>query len=74
MISDTTGFPPRIAKQYGFVQDLYGQYEWPEPFGPVNNRDATDFKNAFKGHEPISFRYGYPDNKHHGHIVVTRRP
>ena len=23
---------------------------------------------------PISFRYGYPDNKSHGHIVVTHKP
>lgn len=74
MISDTTGVPPRIAKKYGFVQDVYGQYEWPEPFGTVNNKDATEFHNLFKGHDPITFRYGYPDNKSHGHIVVTRKP
>ena len=74
MISDTTGVPPRIAKKYGFEQDLFGQYEWAEPFGPVNNKDATDFKNAFKGNAPLPFRYGYPDNKSHGHMVVTHKP
>jgi|GEM_PF-814359 len=74
MISDTTGVPPRIAKKYGFEQDFYGQYEWPEPFGTVNNKDATEFRDKFKGNAPISFRYGYPDNKSHGHIVVTRKP
>lgn len=76
MISDTTGVPPRIAKKYGFVQDLFGLYEWPEPFGTVNNADAKAFKDAFKASSsgPISFRYGYPDNKSHGHIVVTRKP
>jgi hypothetical protein len=76
MISDTTGVPPRIAKKYGFVQDLFGLYEWPEPFGTVNNADAKAFKEAFKAtsNGPISFRYGYPDNKSHGHIVVTRKP
>lgn len=74
MISDTTGVPPRIAKKYGFEQDVYGQYEWPEPFGTVNNKDATDFHEKFKGSAPITFRYGYPDNKSHGHIVVTRKP
>ncbi|MCL2724375.1 MAG: hypothetical protein FWD69_08060 [Polyangiaceae bacterium] len=73
MISDTTGVPPRIAKKYGFVQDVYGQYEWPEPFGTADNKDATDFRDLFKGHDPLPFRYGYPDNKSHGHIVVTRR-
>jgi len=74
MISDTTGVPPRIAKKNGFEQDVYGQYEWPEPFGTVNNKDATDFHEKFKGSAPITFRYGYPDNKSHGHIVVTRKP
>lgn len=76
MISDTTGVPPRIAKKYGFVQDFFGLYEWPEPFGTVNNADAKAFKEAFKASSagPIAFRYGYPDNKSHGHIVVTRKP
>ncbi len=74
MISDTTGVPPRIAKKYGFVQDVYGAYEWPEPFGTVNNNDAQAFHELFKNATPITFRYGYPDNKSHGHIVVTRKP
>jgi len=74
MISDTTGVPPRIAKKYGFVQDVYGAYEWPEPFGTVNNADAKAFHELFKTATPISFRYGYPDNRSHGHIVVTRKP
>ena len=74
MISDTTGFPPRIAAKYGFVQDFYGAFEWPEPFGTVNNSDATAIHEAFKSATPISFRYGYPDPKSHGHIVVTHKP
>jgi hypothetical protein len=74
MISDTTGVPPRIAKKYGFVQEFYGAYLGAEPFGTVNNNDMMAFINAFKGAPPISFRYGYPDNKSHGHIVVTRKP
>lgn len=74
MISDTTGVPPRIAKKYGFVQDVYGAYEWPEPFGTVNNTDAKAFHEMFKTATPITFRYGYPDNKSHGHIVVTHKP
>ena len=76
MISDTTGLPPRLARKAGFVQDTYGLYEWPEPFGLVNPKDAGEFKKLFKeqGSQPLAFRYGYPDNKSHGHIVVTRRP
>ena len=74
MISDTTGVPPRIAKKFGFEQSYYGQYEFAEPFGTVNNRDMNEFHEKFKGNAPISFRYGYPDNKSHGHIVVTHKP
>jgi hypothetical protein len=74
MISDTTGVPPRIAKKNGFEQDVYGQYEYAEPFGTVNNKDMNDFHEKFKGSAPITFRYGYPDNKSHGHIVVTHKP
>ncbi len=73
MISDTTGVPPRIAKKNGFVQDVYGLYEWPEPFGTVNNEDAKAFKELYKNSTAISFRYGYPDNASHGHILVTRK-
>jgi hypothetical protein len=76
MISDTTGLPPRVAQKAGFVQDTYGTYEGAEPFGPVNNRDIDDFKKLFKANpfRDVTFRYGYPDNHSHGHIVVTRRP
>ncbi|MBX3185550.1 MAG: hypothetical protein KF819_00990 [Labilithrix sp.] len=74
MISDTTGVPPRIAKKYGFEQDVYGQYEWAEPFGTVNNRDMNDFIALFKGSAALPFRYGYPDAKSHGHMVVTHKP
>jgi hypothetical protein len=76
MISDTTGLAPRQAKEAGFVQDLYGRYEGPEPFGKVNYKDALEFKKLFKEQSKgdVSFRYGYPDHYGHGHIVVTRRP
>jgi hypothetical protein len=76
MISDTTGFSPAYAKKMGFVQDTYGTYTWPEPFGTVDVKNATDFRNLFakNPHTDVSFRYGYPDKDHHGHIVVTRKP
>jgi hypothetical protein len=76
MISDSTGFTPTYAKKMGFVQDTYGTYTWPEPFGTVDGKNATDLKNLFLAnpHTDISFRYGYPDKDHHGHIVVTRKP
>jgi hypothetical protein len=75
MISDTTCPPPRYAKKAGFAQDTYGQYEWAEPFGPVNNKDIEAFKKLFKDNpqRDLPFRYGYPDNKSHGHMVITHK-
>lgn len=73
MISDDTGIPPRVASRQGFSQDFYGQYEWPQAFGAVNNRDAVDLKVRFAGNAPLPFRYGYPDAKSQGHLIVTRR-
>lgn len=80
MISDSTGFTPTYAKKMGFVQDTYGSFTWPEPFGLVDNKNADDLRKLFLAnpHTELSFRYGYPDNDHkgghHGHILVTRKP
>ena len=76
MISDTTGFPPAYAKKMGFVQDTYGTYTWPLPFGAVDPKIATDVKKVFdtNPHVDISFRYGYPDKDSHGSIMVNRKP
>jgi hypothetical protein len=75
MISDSTGIPPRFAQAAGFVQDTYGTFDGPAPFGLYDKRDADDLKRLFKS-EPIRdlpFRYGYPDEAGHAHLLVTRR-
>jgi hypothetical protein len=76
MISDSTGFTPSYAKQAGFVQDTYGIFNGPEPFGSPDGKNADDLKKLFKAnpHVDVPFRYGYPDREAHGHIVVTRKP
>ena len=76
MISDSTGFTPAYAKKMVFVQDTYATYTWPEPFGTVDVKNATDLKDLFLAnpHVDVPFRYGYPDKDHHGHILVTRKP
>lgn len=76
MISDTTGFTPTYAKKAGFVQDTYGTYTWPLPFGAVDGKTATDVKKLFETnpHVDVTFRYGYPDKDSHGSIMVNRRP
>jgi hypothetical protein len=74
MISDSTGIPPRYAEPAGFVQDTYGTFDGPV-FGLYDKRDADDLKRLFKS-EPVrelAFRYGYPDQAGHAHLIVTHR-
>jgi hypothetical protein len=77
MISDSTGIPPRIATPAGFVQDAYGTFDGPSPFGLVDPQDAWDVKKLFdsapKPNRDLPFRYGYPDRNGHAHLIVTRR-
>jgi hypothetical protein len=75
MISDSTGIPPRYAQPAGYVQDTYGTFDGPALFGLYDKRDADDLKHLFKS-EPtrdLAFRYGYPDQAGHAHLLVTRR-
>jgi hypothetical protein len=75
MVSDSTGIPPRIAGPAGFVQDTYGTFDGPSPFGLPDARDARDLKRLFASQpsRDLAFRYGYPDKDGHAHLVVTRR-
>ena len=75
MISDSTGIPPRYAQPAGFAQDTYGTFDGPAPFGLYDKRDADDLKQLFDSEPPrdLAFRYGYPDQAGHAHLLVTRR-
>jgi hypothetical protein len=75
MISDSTGVPPRFAGPAGFVQDSYGTFSGPAPFGLLDARDAADVKKLFASQpvRDLPFRYGYPDKDGHAHLIVTRR-
>ena len=75
MVSDSTGIPPRIAQPAGYVQDTYGTFDGPAPFGTPDGKDANDLKHLFAS-EPtrdLPFRYGYPDKNGHAHMIVTHR-
>jgi hypothetical protein len=75
MVSDSTGIPPRIAGPAGFVQDTYGTFDGPSPYGLPDARDARDLKRLFASQpeRDLAFRYGYPDRDGHAHLLVTRR-
>ncbi len=76
--SDTTGVPPRYAAKAGFVQETYGSFEGtfiPAFQGPAYQKETDAFKELWKSepHREITFRYGYPDVNHRGHLMVTRK-
>jgi hypothetical protein len=76
--SDTTGIPPRYAAKAGFVQETYGSFEGtfiPAFQGPAYRKETDAFKELWRSepHREITFRYGYPDVNHRGHLLVTRR-
>ena len=74
MVSDSTGIPPRLAQNAGFEAVPYGRYTG--PFLPAPAQAAKDML-ALSSSEPpreLTFRYGYPDNARHDHLLVIRRP
>ena len=78
MVSDSTGVPPPFARKAGLVQDTYGDFvgAWePSDESPVHTYDA-EFVALWKKntHSAQPFRYGYPDQGEHNHMMVTRRP
>jgi hypothetical protein len=78
IFSDTTGIPPRYAAKAGFVQETYGSFDGtfiPAFQGPAYQKETEAFKELWKSqpHREITFRYGYPDVNHRGHLMVTRK-
>jgi hypothetical protein len=75
MASDSTGIPPRYAAPAGLIQETYGTFDGPAPFGLLDDRDAADFKRLFASQpaRDLGFRYGYPDKDGHAHLILTYR-
>lgn len=75
MISDSTGIPPRFATAAGFVQDTFGKFDGPARYGPIEPRDAHDFRKLFAENprKDLGFQFGYADVHRQIHLVVTRR-
>ena len=76
MISDGTGIPPEIARQAGFVQTTYGNFQKAMCFDDCPD-DAMNnqFRDLWAGQplRKMDFRYGYVDAKGSNHLLVTRR-
>jgi hypothetical protein len=73
MISDASGIPPSFAGPAGFEQITYGDFTGTY-FTPEGKDRHMEFVKlwASQPHRELPFRFGYPDNAKHNHLMITR--
>jgi hypothetical protein len=73
MVSDSTGLPPKYGTPAGFEYETYGNYEGSnmKAGGEVTPQWVALYKRQPK--RPIKFRFGYPDAKWRGHLIIMRK-
>lgn len=74
MVSDSTGLAPTWGTPAGFEYETWGTFASSNmnagrPIAPV-------WKKLFDAqpHRDLAFRFGYPDGKLHGHLIIMRKP
>jgi hypothetical protein len=73
MISDASGIPPSYAEPAGFEQITYGEFTG--PYFVIDEKNTrAEFIKLWKAqpHRDLPFRFGYPDNAKHNHLMITR--
>jgi hypothetical protein len=73
MISDASGIPPSFAEPAGFEQLTYGDFTG--PYFVIDEKNTrAEFIKLWKNqpHRDLPFRFGYPDNAKHNHLMITR--
>jgi len=73
MVSDTTGLPPSYGKKAGFRYETWGTFENPNMNAGYANAPEWRAEFAAQDKRPLAFRFGYPDHKLHGHLVIMSR-
>jgi len=74
MVSDSTGLPPKYGKPAGFEYETHGE------FGSSNMKAGGEVTPAWRAmyaeqpKRPLAFRFGYPDGKFRGHLIIMRKP
>jgi hypothetical protein len=74
MVSDTTGLPPSYGKKAGFVYETWGTFTNPNMAAGYGNAPEWRAEYAAQEKRPLAFRFGYPDAKLHGHLVIMTKP
>ncbi|HEY5951080.1 MAG TPA: hypothetical protein VIV40_36565 [Kofleriaceae bacterium] len=73
MVSDSTGLPPKYGTPAGFEYEMHGSYEASnmKAGAEVTPQWVALYKQQPK--RPLTFRFGYPDKKWRGHLIIMRR-
>lgn len=74
MLSDSTGIPPKFAREKGMVQETYGRFAGAFLEGADGTRHSEDFVALWARNKKrrLPFRFGYVDASKQAHLVVTR--
>jgi hypothetical protein len=73
MVSDSTGVPPTVGTPAGFEYETYGTYEVSNMKEGASVTPAWKKLYAAQPKRPLAFRFGYPDDKLHNHLIIMRR-
>jgi hypothetical protein len=73
MVSDSTGLAPTYGTPAGFEYETWGTFE------TSNMTAGRSIQNVWKkmfSDQPkraLAFRFGYPDGKHRGHLIIMKK-
>ncbi len=73
MVSDSTGLPPKYGKEAGFEYETWGTYEKSNMKAGGTVTPAWRALYAEQPKRALAFRFGYPDGKYHGHLIIMRK-
>ncbi len=74
MVSDSTGLPPKYGKEAGFEYETWGTFETSNMKAGGTVTPAWRALYAAQPKRSLAFRFGYPDGKFHGHLIIMRKP
>ncbi|MDB4961176.1 MAG: hypothetical protein JWP01_1175 [Myxococcales bacterium] len=73
MVSDTTGLPPKTGTAAGFEYETHGEFERPNMKAGTEVAPQWRALYAEQPKRPLGFRFGYPDRKFRGHLIIMRK-
>jgi len=74
MVSDSTGLPPKYGQPAGFEYETWGTFESSNMKAGGAVTPAWRAVYAAQPRRKLAFRFGYPDGKFRGHLIIMRRP